>query len=236
MRILALDTAGEVGVVAVADGGLLAAIEVRAGARHGETLLAHVERALAASSIGVGDVELIAVGLGPGSFTGVRIGVATAKGLAVARRTPIVGVLTTRVIARGAFGSLRVPVVDAHKGEVFVAAYEEAGGGRLRAKLAETHGPPDAMGRAVRAAIGEAVNPVLAGTGLTIHGDAFTAALGAPFTIAPRAYDAPRGALLALEAEEALAERGADDPASLEPLYVRASDAVLPASAGRAER
>lgn len=205
-------------------------LAARAPGRHGESLLGHVERALGLAGFGLGDLDLLAVGLGPGSFTGVRIGVATAKGFALARRTPLVGVRTTRVLARGAYGTLRAAIVDAHKGEVFVAVYEAGDDGRLTTRLEEMHGTPEAMGRRVREAIGPGASPLLVGNGLAVHGARLTGALGLPHACAPRALEIPRGSLLALEAEERFAASGPDDPATLEPLYVRASDAVLPAS------
>ncbi|AKF04340.1 tRNA (adenosine(37)-N6)-threonylcarbamoyltransferase complex dimerization subunit type 1 TsaB [Sandaracinus amylolyticus] len=234
MRTLAIDTSGDLGVVAITDGGeVRVEMHTRVRSRHGETLLPTIERALALAELDVAAIDLLAVGLGPGSFTGVRIGVSTVKGLALARGTPVVGVRTTRVIARGLFGALRVPVIDAHKGEVFVAVYEADARGALTTRLDETHGPPEVAARAIRDAIGDVLadsrTPVLAGGGLAVYGDRVSAVLG-PLITAPRALDVPRGALLALEAEEALAARGPDDLASLEPLYVRASDAVLPGS------
>ncbi|UJR83106.1 tRNA (adenosine(37)-N6)-threonylcarbamoyltransferase complex dimerization subunit type 1 TsaB [Sandaracinus amylolyticus] len=240
MRTLAIDTSGDFGVVAITDGGeVRVEMHSRVRSRHGETLLPTIERALALAELDVAAIDLLAVGLGPGSFTGVRIGVSTVKGLALARGTPVVGVRTTRVIARGLFGALRVPVIDAHKGEVFVAVYEADARGALTTRLDETHGPPERAAQAIRDVIGAVlagsraerreVTPVLAGSGLALYRDRLLGALGDVIT-APRVLDVPRGALLALEAEEALAARGPDDLASLEPLYVRASDAVLPGS------
>lgn len=229
MRVLAIDTSADVGIVAITeDGKTLVEHAARVGAKHGETLLATIEQAFATAGLGIAEIGLVAVGLGPGSFTGVRIGVSTAKGLALARRTPIVGVRTTRALARGAFGAIRIPVVDAHKGEVFVAIYEEREGA-LDAVMDETHGTPEQMGHLLRERIGDRM-ATLVGSGIALHGPAFLDALGAPHVLAPRALDVPRGALIALEAEEALATRGPDDLAALEPLYVRASDAVLPGS------
>src|SRR3954447_24654475 len=127
MRILALDTSTYLGTVAVVQHGELPAEwSALVRASHGETLLPHVERALELSRLTLAELDLIAVGIGPGSFTGVRIGVATAKGLALAEQKPIVGVTSLRALARGlgVGAGLRVPVVDAHKGEVYTAAYE----------------------------------------------------------------------------------------------------------------
>lgn len=232
MRTLAIDTSGDVGVLAVTVSGRTL-VESAGGvrARHGETLLPHLELVLARAGIRAADLDLVALGLGPGSFTGVRIGVATAKGLALAHGTTVVGVRSTRILARAAFGSTRVALVDAAKGEIFVAAYEASEGGRLGATLLEeTHGPPGEVATLLRDAIRDP-RPVLVGSGVALYADVFRAALPSA-VLAPPALAAPRGSMLALEAEEALAERGPDDPDTLEPLYVRASDATLSASAG----
>ena len=93
-RILAIDTATSVAVVALGDGeGRLIAEEPWvAGYRHGEELLPRVRRLLASSNVALTDLTAIVVGTGPGAFTGLRVGIATAKGLAHALGCPIVGV------------------------------------------------------------------------------------------------------------------------------------------------
>ncbi len=98
--------------------------------RHATSLLAEVERAAAAAG-GWERVDLIAVGLGPGSFTGLRIGIATARGLAAATGLPVAGVGTLDALARGiaaagAEGEV-LPVLDGFRGEVFAALYSRSG-------------------------------------------------------------------------------------------------------------
>src|SRR5436190_19806556 len=114
MLILAFDTATEVATSAlVADGEVL-------GERssHAVTLLEDVDALLRQSGTQTRDVEALAVGIGPGSFTGVRIGLSTARGLAFALDVPVAGVSTLDALAAGAPGA--VPVVDARRREVFV--------------------------------------------------------------------------------------------------------------------
>ncbi len=96
--------------------------------RHATSLLAEVERAADAAG-GWPAVDLIAVGLGPGSFTGLRIGIATARGLASALGLAATGVCTLDAIARGmeAGEGERLVVEDARRGELFAALYDEAG-------------------------------------------------------------------------------------------------------------
>lgn len=221
-----MDTSTDLGSVAVVQGGeVRAEIAARVSARHGETLLPIVREALAHASIAPAELDLVAVGIGPGSFTGTRIGVATAKGLVLALDRPIVGVVSLRAIARGAPGRWIVPVVDAHKGEVYLAVYERAGGALIE-RLAPLHAVPEEAAVRARAVLA-AEEAVVCGSGVRRYPE--LAGALAPCVVLPAVWDAPRAAILAVEAEERLHERGPDDRAALEPLYVRPSDAKLPA-------
>lgn len=239
MKILAIDTSTPIGSVAVLDGSrLLAEVTADVRARHGETVLAHVEHAMRLARLGAADLELVACGLGPGSFTGLRVGLATAKGLAIARRTPLVGVPSIRVLARGRATPVRtvVAVVDAHKGEVYAAAYRSEPDGTLVEILAPFHAEPEPAGRTVRETLGAGAECWLCGDGVSAYGDRFVTALEAPFVRGAPIHDVPRAALLGIEALEAFRTRGADDLDAVEPLYVRPSDArpstKLPAGPG----
>jgi tRNA threonylcarbamoyladenosine biosynthesis protein TsaB len=118
MLILAFDTATDVATSAlVSDGEVLGERVSRA-----VTLLEDVDALLRQASARTGDVEGLAVGIGPGSFTGVRVGLATARGLALALDVPVAGVSTLDALAAGAPGAL--PVVDARRREVFVLQEE----------------------------------------------------------------------------------------------------------------
>ncbi|HEX9381325.1 MAG TPA: tRNA (adenosine(37)-N6)-threonylcarbamoyltransferase complex dimerization subunit type 1 TsaB [Gaiellaceae bacterium] len=118
MLVLAFDTATDVATSAlVSDGEVLGERTSRA-----VTLLEDVDALLRQSGMHTGDVEGIAVGIGPGSFTGVRIGLSTARGLALALGIPAAGVSTLDALAAGAPGA--VPVVDARRREVFVLQAE----------------------------------------------------------------------------------------------------------------
>src|SRR5947208_7933580 len=118
MLILAFDTATEVATSAlVADGEVLGERVSRAS-----TLLEDVDALLRRGGMRADAIDALAVGIGPGSFTGVRIGLATARGLALAPDVPVAGVSTLDALAAGAPGT--VPVVDARRGEVFVLQRE----------------------------------------------------------------------------------------------------------------
>ena len=230
MRILALDTSTLVGTVAVLrDGELLSEWSASVRASHGETLLPQLARALEHAGLALSEIDLFAVGLGPGSFTGVRIGVATAKGLALAEQKPLVGVTSLRVLARGmTAGELRAVAVDAHKGEVYCALYELTELGALRERLAPFHDLPGRAAERLREGA-RAERLWLAGNALARYGEQLTGPLGAEVCRVPAFCDVPRGACLAHEAWLAFQQEGASDLSRLEPLYVRSSDAKLPA-------
>ena len=114
MLILAFDTATDRATSAlVADGEVLGERVSRAA-----TLLEDVDALLRQGSARADELDGVAVGVGPGSFTGVRIGIAAARGLALALDVPVAGVSTLDVLAAGAPGAL--PVIDAKRREVFV--------------------------------------------------------------------------------------------------------------------
>ncbi|MCU0530896.1 MAG: tRNA (adenosine(37)-N6)-threonylcarbamoyltransferase complex dimerization subunit type 1 TsaB, partial [Syntrophales bacterium] len=98
---------------------------------HSETVLPAVHRGLELAGVGIADVGLIALTVGPGSFTGLRIGASTVKGLALAAGTPVVGVSTLEALAYNAVGFPGVicPLLDARKGEVYAGLYRSGGDG-----------------------------------------------------------------------------------------------------------
>ncbi|MCC6877888.1 MAG: tRNA (adenosine(37)-N6)-threonylcarbamoyltransferase complex dimerization subunit type 1 TsaB [Sandaracinaceae bacterium] len=216
MRVLALDTSTEVGSVAVLVDGLVAAeAHALVRARHGETWSVLVEQVLAWARLSARDLDLIGVGIGPGSFTGTRVGVAAAKGLAISIGCPLAGVVSLRALARGAPGDRIACVADAHKGEVYAAAYEREGA-RLIERIAPFHATPEVASARLRD-----VASIAVGSGLRRYPE-----LG--LRCAEPIFDVPRGGLIALEALERWKGEGLDERATLEPLYVRPSDAVLP--------
>ena len=134
MKILALDSTAVVASVAVCDGEkLLACYTVNAGNTHSETLLPMVESALKATDLTVDDIELFALSEGPGSFTGVRIGAATVKGLAFGREKPCVGVSTLEALAYNlcGFEGILCPCMNARRNQVYNALFRSDGKGSL---------------------------------------------------------------------------------------------------------
>ncbi|MCD4828146.1 MAG: tRNA (adenosine(37)-N6)-threonylcarbamoyltransferase complex dimerization subunit type 1 TsaB [Candidatus Cloacimonetes bacterium] len=127
MRVLALETTSTSGSVAVADEtGLCAAAFLDIRVTHSERLMPQVAQCLEQAGLAIADIDLVAVSAGPGSFTGVRIGLATAKGLCAAREIPLWPVNTLDLLAHNAWGS-GLPVlacIDARMDEVYAALYD----------------------------------------------------------------------------------------------------------------
>lgn len=126
MNILALDSTAEVASVSVCrDEKPLAIYTVNSGNTHSRTLLPMIEAALDHSGLTVDDIELFAASEGPGSFTGVRIGAATLKGLAFGRDLPCVGVSTLEALAYNLIGfdGLICPVMNARRAQVYNAVF-----------------------------------------------------------------------------------------------------------------
>jgi tRNA threonylcarbamoyladenosine biosynthesis protein TsaB len=127
MRILALDTSTEWCSVAVGDGAQWHRRDQLAGQAHSERLLPMVRAALAEAGWALADLDGIAFGAGPGSFTGVRIGCGVAQGLALGADLPVVPVATLAALAQEAYRSLGwrnvLAVLDARMREVYVAGY-----------------------------------------------------------------------------------------------------------------
>ena len=133
MNILAIDTAGKTAAVAVMrDDTLLYEMASNTGLTHSETLLPMVDTALKACGLTPAQLDLYAVTNGPGSFTGLRIGLAAVKGLAFAANTPCAGVSTMAALAYGVCGEGTViGAQDARRGQVYWAGFDLATHARL---------------------------------------------------------------------------------------------------------
>ena len=126
--ILAVDTAGEHGSIALArDGELIEHVELEAPAGFSGILYGELGGLLGRHSVACRDIACFAAASGPGSFTGVRVGLACVKGLAQAVGRPAVAVSNLQALARCGTGELRAPVIDARRGEIYGAVYDSKG-------------------------------------------------------------------------------------------------------------
>ncbi len=128
MLILSLDSSAVAGSVALCDGErLLAEYTVNLGNTHSETLLPMIEHILKLSGHTTDDIDIFACSEGPGSFTGIRIGAATVKGLAFSTKKPCIGVSTLEALAynlRG-FDGIICPVMNARRAQVYNAVFDK---------------------------------------------------------------------------------------------------------------
>jgi len=133
MNLLAIDTSTDFCSVAASRGEALFSRHERAGQRQAETILGMVDEVLAEAGIEVAQIQGIAYGAGPGSFTGLRIAAGVAQGLALARGIGVIGVGSLLALseeaAKDAASGRVIACLDAHKGEVYHAAYRRAGAG-----------------------------------------------------------------------------------------------------------
>ena len=126
MKILGIDTSTSCGSVGLIDGdSVIAEYLIDIPVTHSERLLGSIEHVLRQAGCSTGELDGWAISLGPGSFTGLRIGVSTIKGLAFATQKPVAGVPTLDVLAFNISPTpyLICPVLDARKGEVYAAFY-----------------------------------------------------------------------------------------------------------------
>jgi tRNA threonylcarbamoyladenosine biosynthesis protein TsaB len=225
MLVLGLETAGEQGCVGLIRGERPLSETVFFGAmRHGEMLLPAVEAALKLAEVKRNDLELIAVSRGPGSFTGLRIGIAAAKGLARALEIPLVGVSAFEPYAQIAGfwdGPAWVLLTD-RRDWVYSAAF----------KGGEQIAPPQAlpleelMGHLASAS----EEPLLIGPGVERHRERLKALSRA--VLAPEGLSRPSAVEIARLGRERFLAEGCDEKRELEPLYLQPAPAATPNPTG----
>ena len=213
--LLALDTSTAVASVALYDGALRAETTWQAGRNHSAQVLPAAVRLLEDQGLGPRDLRAIAVATGPGSYTGLRVGLALAKGLAVALRLPLLGVCTLDVLAAPFLAGSRPvrPALDAGRGRYATALYER-----------ETHAMVrrEPITGVDLAGLAQLLRPPLIVTG-DLNPAARGALAGEPgrgIEIATPAAAARRAGFLAELAWHRLATEGGSDPAAVEPIYL----------------
>lgn len=221
MPLLALDTATLVSSVALASRDrLLAELTLQISKTHSERLMPNIEELLAMAGTERRDIEAIAVSIGPGSFTGLRIGLATAKALAYALSIPLVGVPTLAALAYGCPvpGALLAPTMDAQKGNIYFALYRWQNGA-----LTEVAPPTFRDSGAVAGELAALREPVLIlGEAVELYPDIFREA---GLSLAPPHIAMPRAASVAFLGFSLLDAGVRHDVMALEPLYIRRSEA-----------
>ena len=223
MKILALETSAKAVSAAVSeDGKILCSGYQDTGLTHSRTLMPIVEHILKNTGLTVADMDAIAVAAGPGSFTGIRIGVSAAKGLAFAADKPAVGVSTLAAMARNvAFcDGLVICAMDARRQQVYNALFEAKDGSLTRL----TSDRAIALAELVEELKGDPQPMTVVGDGaLLCHG--FLTEAGIPCRLAPAHLRMQNAMSVALAAEAMAAEGKLVSAQALEPVYLRPAQA-----------
>ncbi len=222
MLILGIETATEqVGVAIGGHEGVIATFEVARGRRHAEILTPAIEFVCRQADIDISEIGCIAVDVGPGLFTGMRVGLATAKALALALRVPVIPITSLDLLAFPCRHTDRVvvPVIDARKAEVFWAMYRQVPGG-VQQVSAPTVGPVDDL---VADLLARSQDVLCVGDGAQRYRDeimeGYRCEISAP--VHPSA-----AALVQLAHAKALREEWVRSD-EIEPVYLRAPDAQI---------
>ena len=224
MKILALDSSGLVASVAVVENDtLLAEYTVNYKKTHSQTLLPMLDEISNMTELDLSTIDAIAVAGGPGSFTGLRIGSATAKGLGLALEKPLISIPTTAAIAYNIWDTNKFvcPIMDARRSQVYTGIYEFAKDGMqvlldqsamdIRA-LAEKL---NAMGREV----------IFLGDGCPVYASVLAECMQVPYAFAPAHLNRQRASAVASLGAEYF-KQGKQEPADdLIPIYLRKSQA-----------
>jgi tRNA threonylcarbamoyladenosine biosynthesis protein TsaB len=224
LRVMTIDTAAPLETVAIVEEDReLASRTTRAGRGRADELAAAVACVLSESGTELRDLSALAVSIGPGRFTGLRVGLATAKGLAASTGIPIIAVPTLEALAESARpvpdGTLLCPTLDARRGEIYAALFRVEGDPGANAALKRVH--PDAAAdpvsfSALVAREGTGGLVILAGTGAALYEAEFRTALDetSDLALGPELPSPVALAGIATRLEPA-------DPASLSPVYLR---------------
>ena len=223
MKILAIETSTMLGGVAIADEhGLIAEIRLNVKTTHSERMMTSIDYALKQSDMTLDEIDAIAVASGPGSFTGLRIGLSTAKGLCYAAGKPLVLVPTLEAFAWNFPYSLH-PVclmLDARKGEVYAAMFRWEHD-RFITLVPEVSISPEELLKDCRCPL------VLAGEGVLQYRDRIISAVGEGAHIAPSHTMVPSPSNVALVGLQKALQSEFTDPALAEPRYIRRSEAEV---------
>ncbi|MFT3851474.1 MAG: tRNA (adenosine(37)-N6)-threonylcarbamoyltransferase complex dimerization subunit type 1 TsaB [Ilumatobacteraceae bacterium] len=224
MLILGIETAtAQVSVAIGGHEGVIGLFEVCRGRRHAETLTPAIELVCRQAQIELDEIGLVAVDVGPGLFTGMRVGLAAAKAIAQARRLPMIGISSLDLLAFPLRHGVRpiVAVIDARKDEVFWSIYRPVPGGVQR--VAEP--AVGSIDEVVADVVARRLDPLFAGDGALRHRERLLVDAGGE--VADQFLAHPSAApLVQLAHARALREEWVN-PWEVQPMYLRAPDAQI---------
>jgi tRNA threonylcarbamoyladenosine biosynthesis protein TsaB len=222
--ILAIENSSMCGSVAIVSPDLcLAELSITSSVTHSRRLIDSIETILKSVDLTLNDIDAIAVSLGPGSFTGIRIGLTTAKGLAFATGKPLIGINSLAALAsQVAYSNARIcSMLDARKKEVFAAFYQRNSLGSVEQIGNLLSVPPAALCDTISEPV------TFIGDGALLYKMEIQERIG-PFAIfAPHEICYPRAAAIGMLAIRQWESGSFLDPSAASPIYVRPSDAEI---------
>ncbi len=224
MKVLGIDSSGMVASIAVVeDMQMLGEYTINYKKTHSQTLLPMLDEVAKMIELDLADIDVIAVAAGPGSFTGLRIGSATAKGLGLALKKPLVSVPTLEGIAFNFCGSDKVicPMMDARRSQVYTGIYE-FDGNTLRKVEDQMAVPVEEILEKLNT-IGKEV--VLAGDGVPVYMEQIEKYLKVPYLVAPAHLNRQRAGAVAVLGMQYAKEGKTETAMEHQPDYLRLSQA-----------
>jgi len=224
MIILALDSSGLVASVAIAsEDALLAEYTVNFKKTHSQTLLPMLDEIVRIVDLDLSEVDAIAISSGPGSFTGLRIGSATAKGLGLALDKPIISVPTVDSLAYNVYGTNKLicPIMDARRNQVYTGLYEFVNDKLVVISPQKAVGIDEIIDEIE--SIGKDV--IFLGDGVPIHRDRISENIKVGYFFAPLHMNRQRAGAVAALGLEYYKENRVETAAEHQPVYLRVSQA-----------
>lgn len=225
MKVLAIESAALVASAAILDqGAVLAEYTLNTKLTHSQTLLPMISELLNITELTGADIEAIAISAGPGSFTGLRIGAATAKGLAMAWKKKLIAVPTLAATAYQFTDcrSLICPIMDARRSEVYTGLYAFDEGGVFQTLLEGRALPVEGLTEEL---LSRQAPVLFTGDGLPVFADIIKERMGDLARLAPPHLSRPRAAAVAALGLEMLGRGETVSPEAFCPSYLRPSQA-----------
>lgn len=223
MRLLAVDTATEIcGMALTNDGKLEAELILDHGETHTRHIMAAIESVLDQADLTLAAIDAFVVTRGPGSFTGLRIGISTVKGLAMATGKPMVGISTLSVLAHQAEGNstLICPVIDARRNELYWSLFQRSETD-LQIRMPETVGPADQISAQIDAPC------MFIGNGVPLYQELLQEKINQPVHWASPEKGRIQPAVVARLGLKKIEAGQTDDIMTFGPVYLRKSDAEI---------
>lgn len=224
MKVLGIDTSTMMGAVGIVEGeDILAELRTNVAVTHSERLMLHIDGLLRSARLTLDDIGGFAVTVGPGSFTGLRIGLAAVKGLAYGTGRPVAGISSLDVLADNLPYSRyqAAPALDARKGMVYAALYRTADGAPVML-MPPSVITPDGLAETITEPT------IFVGEGAYVYREYLAARLGDKALFAPRAYGYPSGAAVAFRGLREIMAGRASALSTLAPMYIREPGAREP--------